>query len=91
MSIKQAIRELELSRQQITEWTGVAPTCFAYPYGHTTSVLGDPTQWIRQAGYSYGFTLKRGAVNASSDPFLMPRDHIEGNWPIRDLKYFLTK
>jgi glycosyltransferase involved in cell wall biosynthesis/peptidoglycan/xylan/chitin deacetylase (PgdA/CDA1 family) len=91
MSMKQAMRELDLSRQRIAEWTGAPPAYFAYPYGHTTSVLGDPTQWIRQAGYSYGFTLKRGAVNASSDPFLMPRDHIEGNWPIRDLKYFLTK
>lgn len=91
MPVKHAIRELELSRQQITEWTGVAPTSFAYPYGETSSVLGDPTQWIRQAGYSYGFTLKRGAANASSDPFLMPREHTEGNWPIRDLKYFLTK
>jgi peptidoglycan/xylan/chitin deacetylase (PgdA/CDA1 family) len=91
MSIKQAIRELELSRQQITEWTGVAPTCFAYPYGETSSVLGDPTQWIRQAGYRFGLTQRRGRVGQHTDPFLIPRDHIEGNWPISYLKYFLLK
>jgi peptidoglycan/xylan/chitin deacetylase (PgdA/CDA1 family) len=89
MSIKQAIRELELPQKQIAEWTGTVPQYFAYPYGHTSSVLGNPPEWLREAGYSYGFTLKRGAVNASSDPFLIPRDHIEGNWPVNYLKYFL--
>jgi peptidoglycan/xylan/chitin deacetylase (PgdA/CDA1 family) len=91
MPMKQAIRELELSRQQIAQWTGVEPAYFAYPYGQTSSVLGDPTQWIRQAGYSYGFTLRRGPVNSKSDFLTLPREHAEGNWPIRHLKYFLTK
>jgi peptidoglycan/xylan/chitin deacetylase (PgdA/CDA1 family) len=91
MSMKQAMRELELSRQRITEWTGVAPAYFAYPYGHTTSVLGDPTQWIRQAGYSCGVTLRRGSVTTESDLSKLPREHAEGNWSVRDLKYFLTK
>jgi peptidoglycan/xylan/chitin deacetylase (PgdA/CDA1 family) len=91
MSVKRAIRELERSRQCIAEWTGVEPAHFAYPYGRTSSVLGEPAEWVRQAGYSYGFTLKRGAVNGLSHPFLLPREHAEGNWSFRDLRYFLLK
>jgi glycosyltransferase involved in cell wall biosynthesis/peptidoglycan/xylan/chitin deacetylase (PgdA/CDA1 family) len=91
MSMKQAMRELELSRKRIAEWTGVSPAYFAYPYGHTTSVLGDPTHWIRQAGYSCGVTLRRGSVTSESDLSKLPREHVEGNWSIRDLRYFLTK
>jgi glycosyltransferase involved in cell wall biosynthesis/peptidoglycan/xylan/chitin deacetylase (PgdA/CDA1 family) len=89
LSMTKALSELNLSRQRIAEWTGISPTGFAYPYGHTVNVLGDPIQWIRLAGYSYGFTLQRGKINKSTDPFLIPRDHIEGNWPLHYLKYFL--
>jgi len=91
LSIQQALRELNLSRQRIAEWTGISTKSFAYPYGHTINILGDTTQWIRQAGYSYGFTLQRGSVTAKSDLLKLPREHAEGNWSIRDLRYFLVK
>jgi len=91
MSRKHAHRELTVSRERITEWTGVVPAGFAYPLGQTESVLGDPTEWIRQAGYKYGLTLHRGAVRSASNPLLLPREHVEGNWSVRDLRYFLSK
>ena len=91
MSRQQAQRELALSRKRIQEWTGLAPAGFAYPYGHTSSVLGDVPRWVQEAGYSYGFTLRRGAVGAASNPLLLPREHVEGNWPVRDLRFFLMK
>jgi peptidoglycan/xylan/chitin deacetylase (PgdA/CDA1 family) len=89
MSMQQAIRELEHSKKRIAEWTGITVKTFAYPYGHTSNVLGEPKDWVRGAGYSYGFTLRRGIVTTENDPFLLTRDHIEGNWPISYLKYFL--
>jgi peptidoglycan/xylan/chitin deacetylase (PgdA/CDA1 family) len=91
MSKQRAMRELELSAQRIEEWTNIHPTGFAYPYGDTVSVLGDPTQWLAQAGYIYGLTLRRGKVQSSGNPFLLPRDHAEGNWKVRDLRFFLMK
>lgn len=91
LSRQQAKRELALSRKRIQEWTGVAPAGFAYPYGHTSSVLGDVTQWVQEAGYAYGFTSRRGAVGAASNPLLLPREHVEGNWPVRDFRFFLLK
>ena len=91
LSRQQAKRELALSRKRIQEWTGVAPAGFAYPYGHTSSVLGNVTQWVQEAGYAYGFTSRRGAVGAASNPLLLPREHVEGNWPVRDFRFFLLK
>jgi glycosyltransferase involved in cell wall biosynthesis/peptidoglycan/xylan/chitin deacetylase (PgdA/CDA1 family) len=51
--------------------------------------LGDPPHWVRDAGYEYAVTLRRGKINESTDPFLIPRDHSEGHWPLSYLKYFL--
>ena len=84
-----AERELDLSRQQILKWTGKQPTGFAYPYGHMSSSVGNPSKWVEDAGYAYAVTLKRGGFNKYSSSFLLPRDHIEGNWPVRDLRFFL--
>jgi peptidoglycan/xylan/chitin deacetylase (PgdA/CDA1 family) len=91
LSKAQAFKELTESRKRIETWTGIAPVNFAYPYGHGKSMLGDPIQWVRETGYELGLSLRRGAVRESSDPFFLPRDHVEGNWSLRDLRYFLTK
>jgi peptidoglycan/xylan/chitin deacetylase (PgdA/CDA1 family) len=91
MSKQRVTRELEQSAQRIGQWTNMRPTGFAYPYGHTVSFLGHPTQWVRQAGYHYGLTQQRGPIHTSSDLFLLPREHAEGNWSVRDLRFFLMK
>ncbi len=84
-----AKRELDLSRQQILKWTGVQPSGFAYPYGHSSSSVGNPSKWVEDAGYAYAVSLKRGVLNKYSSRFLLPRDHIEGNWSLSDLRFFL--
>jgi peptidoglycan/xylan/chitin deacetylase (PgdA/CDA1 family) len=89
MSSQQAFRELEESKQRIVEWTGITPKAFAYPYGHTSNVIGNPKDWLRESGYSLGLTLRRGKISDQTDPFIAARDHVEGNWPINYLKYFL--
>jgi hypothetical protein len=78
-----------LSMKQIEEWTGKAPAGFAYPYGDLRSSLGQPAEWVRGAGYRYAVTLRRGPVTEQSDRFQVPRDHVEGNWRLKDLRYFL--
>jgi peptidoglycan/xylan/chitin deacetylase (PgdA/CDA1 family) len=84
-----AERELTLSKSHIAYWTGKESIGFAYPYGHVASTLGHPPDWVQTAGYEYAVTLKRGPVEKSSHPFLLPRDHAEGNWSWRELSYFL--
>jgi peptidoglycan/xylan/chitin deacetylase (PgdA/CDA1 family) len=84
-----AERELTLSKAHIAHWTGKEAVGFAYPYGHVASTLGHPPEWVQTAGYKYAVTLKRGPVEKSSPPFLLPREHAEGNWPWWELSYFL--
>jgi glycosyltransferase involved in cell wall biosynthesis/peptidoglycan/xylan/chitin deacetylase (PgdA/CDA1 family) len=83
--------ELAESRRDLFEWIGHLPEGFAYPYGHTENVFGSPKQWIAEAGYGYAVSLRRGPLPNLFDPFLLPRDHIEGNWSISSLRYFLRK
>jgi len=89
LSKERALKELEGSREKIKQWTSIPPAGFSYPYGHSTHVDGIPAKWVREMGYSYGFTLRRGKVTPQSDPFLLPREHAEGNWTVEELKYFL--
>jgi hypothetical protein len=84
-----ARRELTASRAMISEWTGVAPNGFSYPYGESSSSQGDPADWLRSAGFMYALTLNRGCVDQTTNPFAVPRHHVEGNWSIPELRYFL--
>jgi glycosyltransferase involved in cell wall biosynthesis/peptidoglycan/xylan/chitin deacetylase (PgdA/CDA1 family) len=86
---KVAEKELNLSRRRIYEWTGKEPISFAYPYGDLKSSIGYPPDWVRGVGYENAVTLNRGLVAKSNNPFILPRDHAEGNWSVRDLLYFL--
>jgi glycosyltransferase involved in cell wall biosynthesis/peptidoglycan/xylan/chitin deacetylase (PgdA/CDA1 family) len=86
---ERAEKEFLASRALISDWTGIAPKGFAYPYGGFSNSEGNPADWLLKAGFAYGLTLSRGIIDASSNPFLLPRHHMEGNWPICDLRYFL--
>jgi glycosyltransferase involved in cell wall biosynthesis/peptidoglycan/xylan/chitin deacetylase (PgdA/CDA1 family) len=86
---ERAKREFIASRRMIADWTGIEPKGFAYPYGGISNSVGNPAALLMKAGFSYGLTLSRGIVQASSNPFLIPRHHLEGNWPICNLRYFL--
>jgi peptidoglycan/xylan/chitin deacetylase (PgdA/CDA1 family) len=84
-------RELEVSQSKLHEWTGRKPRTFAYPYGHLSNPVTDPATLVRAAGYESGMTLQRGRVEVSTNPMVLPREHVEGNWPVSDLRYFLSR
>lgn len=84
-----AQRELAASRSLIAGWTGTAPAGFCYPYGGSSNSVGNPAAWLRDAGFNYGLTLARGTLSRSTNPFALPRHHVEGNWPIHHLRHFL--
>jgi glycosyltransferase involved in cell wall biosynthesis/peptidoglycan/xylan/chitin deacetylase (PgdA/CDA1 family) len=89
MMPESARRELTASRAMISGWTGVEPNGFSYPYGESSSSQGSPTDWLRTAGFTYALTLSRGCVDKDTDVFAVPRHHLEGNWSIPELRYFL--
>jgi len=89
MSIQMAKRELEVSREKIVDWTGKVPYSFAYPYGQTRSSIADLSDLVRSSKFIFGLTMRRGKLSETSNPYRLPRDHAEGNWSLRDLRYFL--
>ncbi len=91
MTAEQAVESLALSRKTITEWTGRETSGFAYPYGIAGNVFGSVAQWLRNTGYKYAVTLQRDPVSSETYPYLVPRDHVEGNWPVRNLRFFLLQ
>jgi len=90
LSESMALQELMHSRYRIRQWTGKEPRGFAFPYGHIMSSVLDPVACLRSAGYDFGLTLQRGKVEGNSNPLMLPRDHFEGNWPVRHLRFFLA-
>jgi glycosyltransferase involved in cell wall biosynthesis/peptidoglycan/xylan/chitin deacetylase (PgdA/CDA1 family) len=86
-----AHQEAGTSRARLTNWLGHAPAGFAYPYGHAVSSVGDPAAWVAAAGYRYAVTLRRGPVLGDASRMRLPREHVEGNWRVRDLRYFLSR
>jgi peptidoglycan/xylan/chitin deacetylase (PgdA/CDA1 family) len=64
--------QASLSRARIEAEVGPC-RAFAYPFGNTADVGRDAWQAVRDAGYEYGFTTLSGSLDASINPYLMPR------------------
>lgn len=64
--------QAERPRQRIEAEVGPCHH-LAYPFGNTSDV--GPSAWkaVRDAGYEYGFTTLSGTLNASQNPYLLPR------------------
>ena len=46
---------------------------FAYPFGNTSDVCRKAWHAVRDAGFDYAFTTLSGTLDASANPYLMPR------------------
>lgn len=65
-------RQAQHSRQRIAQEIGPC-RFFAYPFGNRGDVGRAAWEAVRDAGYEYAFTTVAGTLNASANPFLLPR------------------
>lgn len=65
-------KQAEHSRQCIAQEVGPC-RYFAYPFGNRGDVGRAAWEAVRDAGYEYAFTTVAGTLNASANPFLLPR------------------
>ena len=71
-----AIREIEVGRAKLRDWTGQDVDSFAYPFGmYNKTVVG----LVRGAGFKRSSTVTPGVATPSTDPFRIPRIHVK-NW-----------
>ena len=73
--------QAELPRARIEAELGVSPRFFAFPFGNTSDVCRGAWQAVRDAGYGYAFTTLSGSLDASANPFLMPRYGLQPREP----------
>lgn len=64
--------EARRARARIEKEIGVC-RYFAYPHGNTDDVSRSAWEAVRDAGYDYAFTTLSGTLDASLNPFLLPR------------------
>jgi peptidoglycan/xylan/chitin deacetylase (PgdA/CDA1 family) len=67
--------QARISRAAIEEKIGPC-RFFAYPFGGATDISPEAWQTVRDAGYDYAFTTMTGSVDASCNPFLLPRNFV---------------
>lgn len=84
-------QELESARESIESWLGARPAGFAFPYGVTGSRQFDPSAAVEAAGYRYAVTMRRGKLAETAGLFALPREHVEGHWPLSHLRAFLGR
>ncbi|MBI3677560.1 MAG: polysaccharide deacetylase family protein [Proteobacteria bacterium] len=71
-SIQTLIQQASAPRIRIIAEVGHC-RLFAYPFGNVGDVSAAAWQAVREAGYDYAFTTLSGTLDASRNPFLMPR------------------
>jgi peptidoglycan/xylan/chitin deacetylase (PgdA/CDA1 family) len=72
--------QASLSRARIEAEVGPC-RYFAYPFGNTTDVSREAWHAVRDAGYEYAFTTLSGTLDASTNPWLMPRYGLRSEEP----------
>jgi peptidoglycan/xylan/chitin deacetylase (PgdA/CDA1 family) len=61
----------------------------SWPYGRMSDSNARSLDAVRRAGFEACFGAFRGRVlSGVTDPFRIPRHHIEANWPLSHVRYF---
>lgn len=62
---------------------------FAWPYGKQSDIDATSVDVVKRAGFMASFSAVRGTIEAEqTDPFDIPRHHMEPQWPIRHARFF---
>lgn len=65
--------QAEEPKRRIEAELGVSCRTFAYPFGNRNDVSAYAWKAVRDAGYAHAFTTLSGTLNASQNPWLLPR------------------
>lgn len=81
--------ELASSKEILENLTGQPISNLAYPFGEIPDA--SRLRIVNACGYSTGWTIVRGVNTAATPRLAFKRDHAEGSWSLRELRYFLTR
>jgi peptidoglycan/xylan/chitin deacetylase (PgdA/CDA1 family) len=69
--------EILKSKARLEEFLGSPVDSFAYPYGKGRDYTAETVSIVREAGFSCACSSLAGVVERSTDPFRLPRMHVE--------------
>jgi peptidoglycan/xylan/chitin deacetylase (PgdA/CDA1 family) len=86
-------RETELleSRRRIDEEVGTTVRHLSAPYGDAARFTPSVSAAARAAGYATCVSSLRGINVPGADVHALRRDHLVAGWPVRDVRYFLSR
>ena len=82
--------ELRASKERLEQRLGREVAHVSAPYGDAARVSPAVSEAARAAGYASCATALRGP-NLTSDVYALRRDHVVAGWPVRDVRYFLSR
>lgn len=88
-----ADRELRRSRELLEERVGES-IHFAWPYGRFKHISKEAVRLARSAGYASLASAERGChvkPACSSKELCLRRDHVDLDWPLEHVKFFLAR
>jgi peptidoglycan/xylan/chitin deacetylase (PgdA/CDA1 family) len=81
--------EVAGSKRDIERSLGTVCKYIAWPFGRKRDISKTSIQAIAQSGYQACFGAFRGSIDAGkTDPFQIPRHHLEAGWPWKHVRYF---
>lgn len=84
-------REIVGSRRRVEEEVGRPCRYFSCPWGTASHYNAETVRFVRDAGYECFLTARRGPNGPGDSPFEIRRDHIEPLWPVRHVRYFMSR
>ncbi len=77
--------EISVSRQVLTDLLGMAPSAFAFPYGHHAQAGPRDYRALRELGFTIGVTTVQARLTDADQKRLtgLPRINLDGRWQKR--------
>lgn len=85
LNIEEQQREIEKSIQDLTDWVGIRPSYFSYPFGTGADFNEESQELCQQLGFQHAAANFPGLVNQTSLRFAFPRFLIR-NWDISEFE-----
>jgi peptidoglycan/xylan/chitin deacetylase (PgdA/CDA1 family) len=88
-SVAKLEEEIRGSKAEIEKHLGQPCNYIAWPFGRLSDVDKASLEFVKRAGYRACFGAFRGCVEPrKTNPFCIPRHHIEPHWPLGHVKFF---
>jgi peptidoglycan/xylan/chitin deacetylase (PgdA/CDA1 family) len=87
----EAVRELRDSRAELEQRLGRVVRHASAPYGRAASFSPQVSAAAGETGYLSCASAQRGINPAGADTYALHRDHLAAGWPVRDVRYFLSR